>query len=141
MSFVKRQDIDPSACAEKGNEFTVCSPLATDSWYNGSTYNFVWNYNQPFYVPSKSISLYLYYKYNFAYTQIKEWTYMDTSDGEMSVQVDDTWFPDKLPAGSGNRTWTYFGYLLPADMNATKELITPSSTYPRPFNFTVNFHL
>ncbi|KAI7863504.1 hypothetical protein BDF14DRAFT_1733922 [Spinellus fusiger] len=129
--------MDATACRKLGNAYTVCVPSYVDTWENGTAHNFIWNYEQPFYVSSPTISLYLYYKQNFAYNLIKNWTDMSTSSGELDVVVDDTWFPMTLPAGSGNQTLTLFGFFLPSNLNATYELTSTTSSYPRPFNFTV----
>ncbi|KAF7725331.1 hypothetical protein EC973_009670 [Apophysomyces ossiformis] len=83
------------------------------------------------------LSLYLYYKKNYAYQHIKSWTNLTTSDGSLQVLVDDSWFPNPLPRGSGNLTWTMYGFYLPAGLDPTYELTNPSSLYPRPFNFSV----
>lgn len=32
------------SCSDQGNQYPFCSPLSTDVWTNGSTYDFVWNF-------------------------------------------------------------------------------------------------
>lgn len=41
-------------CSDQGNQYPFCSPVSTDVWTNGSTYDFVWNFK---YVTSKFIIL------------------------------------------------------------------------------------
>ncbi|KAF7731578.1 hypothetical protein EC973_009342 [Apophysomyces ossiformis] len=116
----KRQDIP---CQDKGNGYAFCSPLWTDTCY-------------PFYSFSDRLNLFLYYKENYAYRAIKNWTDLVRKDGELPVTVDDSWFPTQLEPGSGNKTWTLYGYYLPAGLDPTAELVSPESQYPRPFNFS-----
>ncbi|KAG0171327.1 hypothetical protein DFQ28_003861 [Apophysomyces sp. BC1034] len=125
----KRQDIP---CQDKGNGFAFCSPLWTDTWYNGSRYEFIWNYNN-----SERLNLFLYYKENFAYRSIKNWTNLTCKDGGLDVTVDNSWFPNQLDHGSGNKTWTLYGFYLPTGLDPTVQLVSPDSQFPRPFNFSV----
>lgn len=82
------------------------------------------------------LDLHLYYKENYAYQNTKNWPNLTTRDGQLTVTVDDTWFPTQLE-GTGNKSWTMFGYYLPAGTNASAELTNVYSMFPRPFNFTV----
>lgn len=81
------------------------------------------------------LNLFLYYKHNYAYEAVKNWTDIDRSQGHLTVQVDDSWFP----AGPEptDKSWTYYGLYLPAGIDPAAELVNPDSQYPRPFNFTV----
>ncbi|KAI8081350.1 uncharacterized protein BX664DRAFT_285305 [Halteromyces radiatus] len=135
MSVQKRQATSYD-CAQQGNQHPYCSPLTTDTWVNGSTYEFIWNYNFPYYVNSPSLNLYLYYIKNYQYTQIKQWSDIHTNDGSMSVLVDDTWFPTPDTDGK-NKTWSLYLYYLPSTVNASSELQNTLSQYPRPYNFSV----
>ena len=63
---------------------------------------------------------------------------MRREEGQLAVQVDDSWFPDLLESGSKqNKTWSMYGLYLPAGMDPSEELSNPESQYPRPFNFSV----
>lgn len=128
----KRQS--STACHDMGNGYPICSPKPTDTWIEGSQYQFVWNYNYPFYVTSSQLDLHLYYRENYAYQEIKKWTNITTTDESFTVTVDSSWFPT---SSSTNVTWTMFGYYLPAGMNDTQQLVDVYSMYPRPFNFSV----
>lgn len=77
----------------------------------------------------------MYYIKNYQYTPLKTWTDLTTLDGELSVTVDDTWFP--APSYGTNKTWNLYLYYLPSGMNASTELQNTNSLYPRPYNFTV----
>ncbi|CAO3638753.1 unnamed protein product [Cunninghamella echinulata] len=134
MYFEKRQDAGDT-CAGRGNQFPTCAPITTDTWVNGSTHEFVWNYNYPFFVGSSTIDLYLYYKNNFQYTLIKTWPGLPRLDGEMSTTVDDTWFP--TIAHNENVNWTLYFYILPTGMNPKNELQNTASQFPRPTDFNV----
>ncbi|CDH49168.1 hypothetical protein RO3G_17054 [Lichtheimia corymbifera JMRC:FSU:9682] len=112
-------------CYDRGNGSPYCSPIPTDTWKNGTQHQFVWNYKQEY------LSLYLYYKENYAYQPVKNWTSIRRADGALAVQVDNSWFPPNT-----TRTSVY-GYYLPAGMNPLKELSNPESQYPHPFNFTI----
>lgn len=79
--------------------------------------------------------MFLYYKQNYAYQAVKNWTNIDRSQGHLTVQVDSSWFPS--PPEALNKTWTYYGYYLPVGMDPVAELVNPDSLYPRPFNFSV----
>ncbi|KAI8342786.1 hypothetical protein BC941DRAFT_148274 [Chlamydoabsidia padenii] len=118
-----------------GNQYPYCSPLTTDTWVNGTTHQFIWNYNYPFYVSSESLDLTMYYIKNYQYTLIKNWTDLTTSNGALTVTVDDTWFP--TPSYNGNKTWNLSLFYLPAGMNASIELQNTNSLYPRPYSFSV----
>ncbi|KAI8149882.1 hypothetical protein BJV82DRAFT_499831, partial [Fennellomyces sp. T-0311] len=83
------------------------------------------------------INLFLYYKENHAFQPIKNWTNVHRADGQLAVQVDDTWFPNLLDPSSPNRTWSMYGLYLPAGKDPASELTNPESQYPRPFNFSV----
>lgn len=135
MSLQKRQD-SSYACAQRDNQHPYCSPLTTDTWVNGTTHQFIWNYNFPFYVSSDVLTLNLYYIKNYQYTLIKAWTDLPTSDGELTATVDDTWFPTPNYDGK-NKSWPLYIYYLPSSMNASSELQNTNSLYPRPYNFTV----
>ncbi|KAG2219219.1 hypothetical protein INT45_004579, partial [Circinella minor] len=125
-------------CYDRGNGSPFCSPIPSDTWYNGSYYQFVWNYNYPFYVSSEYINLFLYYKENYAFQPIRNWTNMHRAEGQLAVQVDDSWFPNILESESKqNKTWSLYGLYLPAGIDPSKELSNPESQYPRPFNFSV----
>ncbi|CAO3592831.1 unnamed protein product [Absidia cylindrospora] len=134
MSLQKRQD-SSYACSQKDNQYPYCSPLTTDTWVNGTTHQFIWNFNFPFYVSSDTLTLNLYYIKNYQYTTIKTWTDLTTSDGELTATVDDSWFP--TPNYDGNKTWPLYIYYLPSAMNASAELQNTNSLYPRPYNFSV----
>ncbi|KAI7847869.1 hypothetical protein BDC45DRAFT_524907 [Circinella umbellata] len=132
------EDSEVRPCYDRGNGSPFCSPIPSDTWYNGSSYQFVWNYNYPFYVSSEYINLFLYYKENYAFQPIKNWTNMHRAEGQLAVQVDDSWFPNLLESESKqNKTWSIYGLYLPAGMDPSKELSNPESQYPRPFNFSV----
>ena len=80
----------------------------------------------------------MYYKENYAFQPIKNWTNVHRAEGQLAVQVDDSWFPDFLESGSKqNKTWSLYGLYLPAGMDPSEELSNPESQYPRPFNFSV----
>lgn len=134
MSSENSQDASYK-CAHMGNQYPYCSPLTTDTWINGSSHQFVWNFNFPFYVSSNTLDLTMYYIRNYQYTPIKNWPNLTTSDGALPVTVDDTWFPS--PNYGNNKTWYMYLYYLPTGMNASAELQNTNSLYPRPYNFTV----
>ncbi|CAO3593316.1 unnamed protein product [Absidia cylindrospora] len=118
-----------------GNQYPYCFPLTTDTWVNGSSHQFVWNFNFPFYVSSNTLNLNMYYIKNYQYTPIKTWANLATSDGALPVTVDDTWFPSVTY--NNNKTWHLYLYYLPTGMNASAELQNTNSLYPRPYNFSV----
>ncbi|KAI9305514.1 hypothetical protein BJ944DRAFT_265088 [Cunninghamella echinulata] len=134
MYFETRQD-PGSVCASKGNQLSICAPTNTDTWVNGSTHNFVWNYNYPFFTASNSIDIYLYYKSNFQYILIKTWPKLPRLNGVMSVTVDDSWF--SKTAYNNNVTWTLSFYILPTGMDSTSELQNVASQFPKPIDFNV----
>lgn len=80
------------------------------------------------------IDLYMYYRENYEYRPIKNWTDLPRAQGFLDVQVDGTWFPTR---STTNKTWTLYGYYLPSGLDPTAELTNPASQYPRPFNFSV----
>ncbi|KAL7320805.1 hypothetical protein PS15m_000658 [Mucor circinelloides] len=125
------------SCSDQGNQYPFCSPLSTDVWTNGSTYDFVWNFNYPFYVGYESISLYLYYYIKFEYQNVKNFTNLDRSTGGIEVTVDDSWFLTPLNPGDSPKNWTMLGFYLPSTLNSAEELASPTSMFPRPFNFTI----
>ncbi|CAO3647068.1 unnamed protein product [Mucor fragilis] len=124
-------------CSDQGNQYPFCSPVSTDVWTNGSTYDFVWNFNYPFYVGYESISLYLYYYIKFEYQNVKNFTNLDTSTGGIEVTVDDSWFLTPLNPGDSPKNWTMLGFYLPSTLDSAQELASPTSMFPRPFNFTI----
>ncbi|GAN01433.1 hypothetical protein MAM1_0007c00866 [Mucor ambiguus] len=125
------------SCSDQGNQYPFCSPVSTDVWTNGSTYDFVWNFNYPFYVGYESISLYLYYYIKFEYQNVKNFTNLDRSSGGIEVAVDDSWFLTPLNPGDSPKNWTMLGFYLPSTLNSAQELASPTSMFPRPFNFTI----
>ncbi|CAO0790316.1 unnamed protein product [Mucor circinelloides] len=125
------------SCSDQGNQYPFCSPVSTDVWTNGSTYDFVWNFNYPFYVGYESISLYLYYYIKFEYQNVKNFTNLDRSTGGIEVTVDDSWFLTPLNPGDSPKNWTMLGFYLPSTLNSAEELASPTSMFPRPFNFTI----
>lgn len=62
---------------------------------------------------------------------VKSWFNL-TNNADLSVQVTDDWFPNSLPNGSSNKTWTLYAFLLPhdavlppsMDLSSTNELLT-----------------
>ncbi|KAG2179185.1 hypothetical protein INT43_002035, partial [Umbelopsis isabellina] len=54
---------------------------------------------------------------------------LSTSDGNLVVTVDDTWFRQPLSPGSPNVTYTYFPYLIAANLDPAEELKNIYSTY------------
>ncbi|KAI8371504.1 uncharacterized protein BYT42DRAFT_501686, partial [Radiomyces spectabilis] len=124
-------------CFDRGNGSPFCSPLSTDTWYQGSTHEFIWNYNHPFYVDVELINLFLYYQENYAFRAVRNWTDIDRAEGSLQVKIDSTWFPTDLSPDTVNRTWTLYGFYLPTELDPTTELVNPYSQYPRPFNFSV----
>ncbi|KAL0137120.1 hypothetical protein V8B55DRAFT_1545653 [Mucor lusitanicus] len=125
------------SCSDQGNQYPFCSPVSTDVWTNGSTHDFVWNFNYPFYVGYESISLYLYYYIKFEYQNVKNFTNLDRSTGGIEVTVDDSWFLAPLNPGDSPKNWTMLGFYLPSTLNSAQELASPTSMFPRPFNFTI----
>ncbi|KAI8363805.1 hypothetical protein EDC96DRAFT_511796 [Choanephora cucurbitarum] len=124
-------------CSGLGNQYASCSPTSSDVWTNGSTYNFIWNYNYPYYVRFDNISLYLYYIVRYEYVSVKNFTNLPEKSGGIEVTVDDSWFLSSLPAGSPSQNLTMYGFYLPSSANPMEELASTSSQFPRPFNFTV----
>ncbi|ORZ00905.1 hypothetical protein BCR43DRAFT_434488 [Syncephalastrum racemosum] len=127
------QDAD-RPCYDRGNGSPFCAPTSTDTWELGSSHRFEWNYNYPFYVTAERINLYLYYKENYAYMTIKNFTDLPRADGGLDVNIDKSWFPPQL----ANDDCTLYGLYLPEGTNPTEELTNPLSQYPRPFNFTIH---
>ncbi|KAI8640327.1 hypothetical protein BD408DRAFT_419899 [Parasitella parasitica] len=125
------------SCSDQGNQYSFCYPLSTDVWTNGSTHDFVWNFNYPFYVGYDSISLYLYYYLKFEYTNVKNFTNLSTKTGGIEVTVDDSWFLTPLEPGEPPKNWTMLGFYLPSTLDSAQELASPTSMFPRPFNFTI----
>ncbi|CEP15952.1 hypothetical protein [Parasitella parasitica] len=125
------------SCSDQGNQYPFCYPLSTDVWTNGSTHSFVWNFNYPFYVGYDSISLYLYYYLKFEYINVKNFTNLSTKSGGIEVTVDDSWFLNPLDPGEQPKNWTMLGFYLPSTLNSAQELASPTSMFPRPFNFTI----
>ncbi|KAI7897790.1 uncharacterized protein BX663DRAFT_527202 [Cokeromyces recurvatus] len=125
------------SCSEQGNEYPFCYPTFTDVWRNGSTYDFIWNFNYPYYVQHEYLNLYLYYYIKFEYKNVKNFTRLDQSLGSVKVTVDDSWFLSPLEPGSLDLNLTLYGFYLPSTENVTEELSNPISMYPRPFNFTI----
>ncbi|CAO3678686.1 unnamed protein product [Rhizopus stolonifer] len=122
------------ACAKKDNGVSICLPESTDIWINGTNHDFIWKYNNPFYVSSESLNLYLYYIVNYAYVNVKTYKNFTTLTGGSEVTVNDSWF---LESSTTSQNLTMYGFLLPSTANVTQELSNPDSQYPRPFNFTV----
>ncbi|CAO3635922.1 unnamed protein product [Cunninghamella echinulata] len=134
MYSEKRQN-PGAACASKGNQLSICEPVNTDTWINGSTHNFVWNYNYPYFITSTNIDIHLYHKSNFQYILIKTWSKLPRLNGVMSVTVDDSWF--STTAYNKNVTWDFSFYILPSGMDSTSELQSTASQFPKPINFNV----
>ncbi|KAI9472150.1 MAG: hypothetical protein EXX96DRAFT_583054 [Benjaminiella poitrasii] len=124
-------------CSEQGNQYPTCFPTSSDILKNGSTYDFIWNFNYPFYVGYEQLSLYLYYYIKFEYVNVKNFTNLDRSQGSVQVTVDDSWFLTPLQPSSPDVDWTLMAFYLPSTANVTEELTNPYSMYPRPFNFTI----
>ncbi|KAI8076445.1 uncharacterized protein B0P05DRAFT_545888 [Gilbertella persicaria] len=125
------------SCSEQGNQYPFCSPTSSDVWKNGTTHNFVWNFNYPFYVGNDNLSLYLYYIVRYEYINVKNFTGLTETSGGIEVTVDDSWFLASLPAGTPDQNLTIYGFYLPSTADPAVELASTSSQYPRPFNFTV----
>ncbi|GAA5797165.1 hypothetical protein HPULCUR_002544 [Helicostylum pulchrum] len=124
-------------CAGKGNQYPFCSPESDAVWVNGSTHDFIWNKNHPFYVGYPQISLYLYYIVKYEYVSVKNYTDLDTATGGTEVTVDDSWFLDPLENGSPPRNLSISAFYLPSDLSPYAEISSTISMYPRPYNFTV----
>ncbi|KAJ2956980.1 hypothetical protein NQZ79_g7244 [Umbelopsis isabellina] len=60
---------------------------------------------------------------------VKNFTDLPTSDGQLVVTVDDSWFTHPLSPGSANVTYTYFPYLIAANLDPAEELKNIYSTY------------
>ncbi|ORX46722.1 hypothetical protein DM01DRAFT_1293523, partial [Hesseltinella vesiculosa] len=127
-------EISASTCADMGNGYPYCAPVTSDVWNNGSYYEFVWNYNYPAYVNVNALDLHLYYNQNLQMVEVKNWTNIPTSQGQLSVQVDDSWFPSLSYGISKN--WTLYGLYVPNGFNASQILTDHYSIYPKQFNFT-----
>ncbi|KAI8368965.1 hypothetical protein BD560DRAFT_398220 [Blakeslea trispora] len=124
-------------CSGQGNQYSSCYPTASDVWENGTTHNFVWNFNNPYYVLFDNLSLYLYYIVRYEYVSVKNFTNLPERSGGIEVTVDDSWFLSSLPPGSPSQNLTMYGFYLPSSANPMEELASTSSQFPRPFNFTV----
>ncbi|EIE92247.1 hypothetical protein RO3G_17054 [Rhizopus delemar RA 99-880] len=122
------------SCSKENNGISSCLPTPTDIWINGTNHYFIWKYNNPFYVTSSYLDLYLYYIINYAYVNVKTFNNLTTSTGGINVTVDDSWF---LDSSTTRQNLTMYGFYLPSTANVTVELSDPNSQYPRPFNFTV----
>ncbi|KAI8064177.1 hypothetical protein BC940DRAFT_306358 [Gongronella butleri] len=134
MTLAKRQDSLADSCSQMGNGYPYCQPTSTDVWVNGSHYEFVWNYNFPYYVLANALDLHLYYIQNYQMVEVKNWTNLPTSQGELAVQVDDSWFPS--PSYGSSKNWTLYGLYVPAGSNATNVLLDHNTQFPKQFNFT-----
>ncbi|KAI9254598.1 hypothetical protein BDA99DRAFT_161519 [Phascolomyces articulosus] len=139
--MINKRDVTEYECSNWGNQYPVCEPTSKDTWYQGSDYKFIWNYNNPYYiintpVENNSLDFHLYHLENFAYKHIREWNNLPLLTGSLEVNVNNTWFPKPAPENK-NETWQMFGWFLPAGSNATQMLTATDSTYPRPFNWSV----
>ncbi|KAI8983997.1 hypothetical protein BDF20DRAFT_911172 [Mycotypha africana] len=124
-------------CSDRGNEYPFCLPTSSDVWQDGSTQSFVWNKKYPFYVDYERLDLYLYHYIKFEYINVKNFTNLERRSGGIEVTVDDSWFLSPLQNGESSKNWTMMGFYLPSKANPAVELASPTSMYPRPFNFTV----
>ncbi|CAO3680070.1 unnamed protein product [Umbelopsis ramanniana] len=132
------------SCPDQGNSVLVCSPLSSDTWYNGTTNQFLWNYNNPafnnqFQNGSLSLYLYQYEKASIEYVMVKNFTQLPTTPGSLVTTVDDSWFPTKLSPGSANVTHTYFIYLIASDLDPATEMNNIYSIYRQESIGTLNF--
>ncbi|KAI9323650.1 hypothetical protein BX666DRAFT_1888990 [Dichotomocladium elegans] len=136
-----RKRMTVSECASLPNYYYVCSPMPNETWYQDNDYQFIWKNMGPYYIASgpgsdlstSYIDIHLYYRKNYAYHYIRNWTDIPLISGELDVTVTSDWFPT---ASGTNTTWSMYGYILPNGTNATAELLNTVSMYPRPFNFT-----
>lgn len=129
-------DLDSLAqtCSERDNGVSFCSPESTDVWVNGTSHYFIWKYNNPFYVASTYLDIYLYYIINYAYVNVKTLSNLTTNSGGVNVTIDDSWF---IRSSTTAQNLTMYAYILPSTANSTKELTDPKSLYPLPSNFTI----
>ncbi|CDH54665.1 predicted protein [Lichtheimia corymbifera JMRC:FSU:9682] len=134
----KRQVTVSASCASQPNTVGICSPTSNDVWYNGSYYEFTWKYNNPAYITSEdnTINLYLLYESDGTYTSVKEWKGLPRSPGSFVQQVDDSWFPSKLPDNSANKTWQPYAYVL-TDGYEYQQEIENDYNFPKPVQFTL----
>ena len=65
-----------------------------------------------------------------------QWHDLPLLTGSLTVNVNNSWFPQPADEGQ-NKTWTMYGWFLPAGRNATQMLLETETTYPRPFNWSV----
>ncbi|CAO3626608.1 unnamed protein product [Cunninghamella echinulata] len=123
-------------CNNSSNNIPYCSPKPEDIWKNGTNHQFIWNSQYPYY-RLDALDLYLFYKNNNSeYKQIQRWKELDPLSGSLTVQVNDSWFPDTLYFEK-EKNWTFYGFYLPSNINLDQEFLNPNSAYPSPFNFSV----
>ncbi|KAI9305833.1 hypothetical protein BJ944DRAFT_239297 [Cunninghamella echinulata] len=126
----------PNECSNPSNNTPYCSPKPEDIWKNGTNHQFIWNSQYPYY-RTDALDLYLFYKNNNSdYQQIQRWKELDPLSGSLTVQVNDSWFPDFLYFEK-EKKWTFYGFYLPSNINLDQEFLNPNSAYPSPFNFSV----
>ncbi|KAI9287194.1 hypothetical protein BC943DRAFT_350790 [Umbelopsis sp. AD052] len=122
------------SCPNAGNSVFICSPQSSDTWYNGTVNQFLWNYNNPVFnaqFQNGTLSLYLYQYQNASleYVMVKNFTQLPTTDNQLITTVDDSWFPTKLSPGSANVTHTYYMYLIASDADPAVEMKNIVSIY------------
>ncbi|KAI7883104.1 hypothetical protein K492DRAFT_205651 [Lichtheimia hyalospora FSU 10163] len=131
-------DSSPSACINQENAFGMCSPSSNDVWYNSSTYELSWNYNNPAFINGENIiNLYLLYQStNGTFEMVKKWDDIPRLPGSLVTKVDDSWFPTPLADNAPNKTWHPSFFIVTDGYNIQEEL-QDGSIFPPPVRFTL----
>lgn len=78
----------------------------------------------------------LYQSPNGTFETVKKWDDVPRLPGSLVTQVDDSWFPSRLPDNAPNKTWNPFFFILTDGYNIQEE-IQEGSTFPPPVRFTL----
>lgn len=120
-------------CGSNGNTDTICSPKTNDVWKNGTWYPITWNSMYPTYVSAGELSIYVYFVKNYQKIQIKQWSNIDPTEGNLPVLVDDTWRLNSSEATN----YDCLVYIVPTQVDPLKEMNNMFSDYPTAISFHV----
>ncbi|OZJ06813.1 hypothetical protein BZG36_00003 [Bifiguratus adelaidae] len=117
---------------------SICSPTSGQLWYNGTTQYVAWNTLQPAYVTNPQIDIYFYHIANLQYYPALSFHSIATTQGSLTVQIDDTWFVNLTTTGTDttNTTFSMWVYIVPAgSINVTSMLQDPNLLSPKGVGF------
>lgn len=75
-----------------------------------------------------------------SYTNIKNWTHLETAKGTLVAHVDDSWYPEPIKDNALNKSWSMYFFIVGADEDYQAQLtLIPSQLnfFPGPQVFTL----